>query len=63
MAAEVDTRGSSLEVKRVDALFAPATTGYDVSSDGQKFLMLVHPEGETGGPLTLVQNWTAGLKK
>jgi eukaryotic-like serine/threonine-protein kinase len=63
MAAEVDTRGSSVEVKKVEPLFGPVTTGYGVSSDGQKFLVLVHPEGETGGPLTIVQNWTAGLKK
>jgi Tol biopolymer transport system component len=63
MAAEVDTRGGSVEMKKVDPLFGPVTTGYDVSSDGQKFLVLVHPEGETGGPLTIVQNWTAGLKK
>jgi hypothetical protein len=34
-----------------------------VSADGQRFLVLVPPEGETGGPLIVVQNWTAALKK
>lgn len=35
---------------------------FDVSSDGNRFLInLVGPE-EASAPLTLVQNWTAGLK-
>jgi Tol biopolymer transport system component len=63
MAAEVEPRGDSVEVKKAEALFGPVHAAYDVSSDGQRFLALVHPEGETGGPLTVVQNWTAGLKK
>jgi eukaryotic-like serine/threonine-protein kinase len=63
MTAELDTKDGTVEVKKVDALFGPVTNNYDVSSDGQKFLVLVQPEGETGGPLTVVQNWTAGLKK
>ena len=63
MAAEVELRGESVEGKKVDALFGPVNATYDVSSDGQRFLALVHPEGETGGPLTVVQNWTAGMQK
>jgi hypothetical protein len=37
---------------------------YDVSADGQHFLAVAPPE-KTGPsePLTLVQNWAAGLKK
>jgi len=63
MAVSVDTKGGVFEIKKVASLFGPVTTGYDVSDDGQKFLVLVHPDGETGGPLTVVQNWTVGLKK
>jgi len=51
-------------VENVERLFGPLTTaGYDVSADGQRFLALLPPEGETGGPLTVVENWTAGLKR
>ena len=63
MEAELDIKAGAVEVKRVDALFGPVTTNYDVSADGQRFLVLVPPEGETGGPLIVVQNWTAALKK
>jgi serine/threonine protein kinase len=61
MTAELDTKGGTVEVKKVEALFGPVTNSYDVSADGQKFLVLVQPAGETGGPLMLVQNWTGGL--
>ncbi len=36
---------------------------YDVSADGQKFLLLRPLEDATTRPLTVVQNWTALLKK
>ncbi len=64
MAAEVDAKGGAFEVKKVDALFGPLIgNGLDVSADGQRFLSAVAPEGESGEPLTVVLNWTAGLKK
>ena len=67
MAAEVDTKGGAFEVKKVEPLVGPMVgpTGsdyYDVSADGQRFLTLVPVEGKTDTPLTVVQNWTAGLK-
>jgi hypothetical protein len=34
-----------------------------VSADGRRFLAVAAPEGEVDEPLTVVQNWTAGLKK
>jgi len=36
---------------------------YDVTADGQRFLINVPEKEETGSPLTVVLNWTAGLKK
>jgi hypothetical protein len=37
---------------------------YDVAGDGQRFLAVLPPErSTTADPLTVVQNWTAGLKK
>jgi hypothetical protein len=56
-----------LEVGAVSPLFGPLLTGngvqYDVSADGQRFLAVTQPEQNAGEPLTLVQNWAAGLKK
>jgi hypothetical protein len=67
MAAEVTTQGGTLEVGRVRPLFGNAMAQgnpvYDVSADGQRFLLRTFPEQKAGEPLTLVQNWTAGLKK
>jgi eukaryotic-like serine/threonine-protein kinase len=68
-AAEVNGHGSSFEVGEVRPMFrlnnispntAPAQ--YAVTSDGQRFLQIT--TGDTGRlPLTLIQNWTAALKK
>ncbi len=66
MAAEVLARNGTLEVGKVQKLFDGIITTrgilYDVSADGQRFL--VADEGATAArPLTLVQNWTATLRK
>jgi serine/threonine protein kinase/Tol biopolymer transport system component len=68
MAAEIEAKGGILEVGQVRPLFSAtgmtqANPLYDVSADGQHFLVRTFPEQKTGDPLTLVQNWTAGLKK
>jgi dipeptidyl aminopeptidase/acylaminoacyl peptidase len=69
MVAEVLTKGGALEVGQVQPLFGDAPNMrqgnpfYDVSADGQHFLVRTLPEQKSGEPLTLVQNWTAGLKK
>ena len=67
MAAEVSVKGSTLEVGAVHPLFGPvngaASFQYDVSADGQRILAVVAPEEQGTEPLTLVQNWTAALKK
>ena len=36
---------------------------YDATADGQRFLAIVPQEQTRSAPLTLVQKWTAGLKK
>jgi hypothetical protein len=67
MAASVEGRGSAFEVGMVQPLFGTRarTTRrymYDVSPDGQRFLM--NTDVETAlQPITLVVNWTAALKK
>jgi Tol biopolymer transport system component len=70
MVAEVAARPTSnsatLEVGRVQKLFDGIiiTRGlnYDVSADGQKFLV-VDDGVATARPLTLLQNWPASLRK
>jgi Tol biopolymer transport system component len=68
MAAEIEAKGGALEVGQVRPLFRiigvmQSNPLYDVSADGQHFLFRTFPEQKSGDPLTLVQNWTAGLKK
>jgi Tol biopolymer transport system component len=72
MAAEISVKDDTLEVGLVRPLFgsfARAAVGpsytYDVSEDGQRFLTLAPPEQNPTAlqPLTVVQNWTAALKK
>jgi len=64
MAAEVDAKGGAFAVKKVEPLFGPivGAAGYDVSADGRRFLTLVPAGDEIDTPLTVVQNWTAGIK-
>jgi Tol biopolymer transport system component len=66
MAAEVTAKGNTLEIGEVRPLFGPLSVGlgfhYDVSADGQRFLT-VPPQQESAEPVTLVQNWVAGLRK
>jgi hypothetical protein len=66
MAAEMSIQGGGITAGRVQALFDGLPTaygGFDVSLDGQRFLVAMPPEQAAPGPLTLVQNWTAVLKK
>lgn len=67
MAAAVNTKGDVLEVGAVQPLFGPilynAGHVYDVSADGQRFLVRTEAQQSNTEPLTLVQNWTALLRK
>ncbi len=70
MAAPVNGKGTSVEVGVVKTLFqvgAGATIGlryrYGVSADGQRFLINRAPAQAASAPITVVLNWTAGLKK
>jgi Tol biopolymer transport system component len=68
MAATVDGKGATFEVHAVKPLFEThiAMGGryqYAVSADGQRFLINTVPEQAASAPITVVLNWTAGLKK
>jgi len=65
MAVEVEGKGASFNVGRSQRLFVapvnPVGTSYDVTPDGQKFVMGSPPE-EDEPPLVLMQNWMARLE-
>ena len=69
MTAAVNGKGSSFEVGAVKSLFQTRSPlfanrySYDVSADGQRFLINTAPEQVASAPITVVLNWTAGLKK
>ena len=67
MAAEVSEDGAALKIGAVQALFGPiaqlAGQAYDISSDGKRILTTAAIETNAQERLTVVQNWTAGLKK
>jgi Tol biopolymer transport system component len=67
MAVSVKT-GATFEAETPHPLFETQLPtnlprqAYAVSPDGQRFLLAV-PAESAGGPLILIQNWAAGLKK
>jgi len=72
MAVEVREKSGSLEFGNPRTLFLTTSeaayrvnsaAAYDVASDGNKFVVLNHPEQLSTEPITLVTNWTALLKK
>ncbi len=68
MAATVNGKGASFEVSSVKPLFATRVVPgsryqYAVAGSGQRFLINTAPEPTASAPITVVLNWTAGLKK
>jgi dipeptidyl aminopeptidase/acylaminoacyl peptidase len=66
MAVEVSASGESFEVGRTQPLFEvrPQRPGnvFDVTPDGQRFLVNTASETPNSAPMTLVVNWPAALK-
>jgi len=64
MAVDVKAGGSSFEPGVPKLLFEKnGTRNYDVSGDGQRFLVAVPVEESSSEPITVVLNWTADLKR
>jgi hypothetical protein len=70
MAAAVSGKGAAFEVGVVKPLFDMHTPPvgavnypYDVTADGQRFLVNTLPQQVVSTPMTVVLNWTAGLQK
>ena len=61
-AAPANDMSGQLQVGGAHALFRLPASAYDVSPDGQKFLLNVVGD-QNSKPITLVTNWTADLKK
>jgi eukaryotic-like serine/threonine-protein kinase len=69
MSAALNPNGTTFEVSSPTALFqtqvdlAPGTNRYDVSPDGQRFLMSTPIENTTSPPITVITNWLAGIER
>ncbi|HEY3205036.1 MAG TPA: protein kinase, partial [Thermoanaerobaculia bacterium] len=73
MAVPVQATASTFQVGTATALLEAPVRGflqgwensnrYDVTADGQRFLINVPTEGVASGPMVAVINWVAGLKK
>jgi serine/threonine protein kinase/Tol biopolymer transport system component len=67
MAAPVDGGGPQFKVGQETRLFdvrlLRGDWPYDVSGDGQRFIVGTRVEQSSSAPLTVVVNWTAGLRK
>lgn len=68
MAVDVSPSGDALRLGVPHALFHAEPIErlgpmYDVTADGKKFIITELDANEEGRPLTLVQNWTAEIKK
>jgi len=62
MIAAVDISGPGPSVGQPKTLFAvPDLAPWDVSADGQRFLVGLPPAASLLAPITIVTNWTAGL--
>ena len=70
MAVDVKLEGSTFEAGVPKVLFQTHVTGYpnprnvyEVSADGQRFLIITPLEEATSTPITVVANWNADLKR
>ena len=72
MAAAIQAAGQTLEAGAPMALFQTRIVGgglskrpqqYAVAPDGKRFLINITVGESTASPITIVTNWTAGLKK
>jgi Periplasmic component of the Tol biopolymer transport system len=70
MAVDVKLEGSLFEAGVPKVLFQTNVPSYpnprnvyDVSADGQRFILVTPPEETSSTPITVVANWTTDLKR
>jgi Tol biopolymer transport system component len=59
---EAEVARALFQTHRREAVSSADMFSYDVSADGQRFLINAEVEGAASPPLTVVLNWTAELK-
>ncbi|MCC6390409.1 MAG: type II toxin-antitoxin system HicA family toxin [Bryobacterales bacterium] len=52
-----------LKTGTLHGILAEVALYYSPAVDGRRFLINVAPEGAVSAPITVVLNWTAGLKR
>jgi eukaryotic-like serine/threonine-protein kinase len=68
MSVDVNSAGATFEASSPKALFqtqvdvANISNRYDVSPDGQRFLMSLPVENTISPPITVITNWLAGIE-
>lgn len=63
LAARLDITGDTVRVNEEQQIIGPLSIlGFDVSADGQRFLVRTRTQQLLSQPLTVAENWTAGLK-
>jgi Tol biopolymer transport system component len=62
-ASGVNLKGETVEIGTPHPLFKLPTLEWDVSPDGQRFLVAIPTDENGGEEIRVVQNWTAGLKR
>lgn len=64
MAVRLNVKGATVQVGEARQVIGPLSImGYDVTSDGQRVLVMTRNRRLASQPLTVVQNWSATLKK
>ncbi len=64
MSVEIKTGTGAFEAGAPKALFkAEGSQGGDISPDGKRFLVIMHPEGTRTPSIMFVSNWPGGLGK
>ena len=64
MSAQIHLGATTVQVGAVQTLFTRNVIfNYDITRDGQRFLVVYNEEAETPAPLTLVVNWLGEIGK
>jgi Tol biopolymer transport system component len=64
VAAAVEIKGGTVQVGEEREVLGPLSIqGYDVSADGQRFVVVARSRRASSRPLTVVENWMSGLRK
>ena len=69
MSADVNPAGATFEASSPKTLFqtqvdtANISNRYDVSRDGQRFLMSLPVENTVSLPITVITNWLVGIER